>query len=212
MAVGVATGRSDTIDHGAMNPDESAGGSRDVTKLLLAWSNGDQGALENLLPLIYDELHRLARNYMRREAPNHTLQTTALVHEAYLRLVKQKDANWQNRAHFFAASAQSMRHILVDMARGRNRHRRGGGTPHLSFDEAAIFSPERASELVALDDALTALAKLDARKSRVVELRFFGGLSTQETAEVLKISEATVEREWRRAKAWLSCELSKSGE
>jgi RNA polymerase sigma factor (TIGR02999 family) len=204
--------KSDTIEQGVIHSDESSGGSSSVTELLVAWSNGDQNALENLLPLIYDELHRLARNYMRREAPNHTLQTTALVHEAYLRLVKQKDANWQNRAHFFAASAQSMRHILVDMARGRNRQRRGGGTPHLFLDEAIMFSPERASELVALDDALTGLAKLDARRSRVVELRFFGGLSTQETAEVLKISEATVEREWRRAKAWLSCELSKPGD
>ena len=183
-------------------------GSRNVTALLVAWSQGDEKALENLLPLIYEELHRLARHYMRQESPGHTLQTTALVNEAYMRLVKQKDASWQNRAHFFAASANSMRHILVDMARGRNRQRRGGGAPHLALEDAAVFSPERASELVALDDALTTLANLDERKSRVVELRFFGGLSTQETAEVLKVSEATVEREWKRAKAWLSCELN----
>jgi RNA polymerase sigma-70 factor, ECF subfamily len=176
----------------------------------LAWTNGDETALDSLLPLIYDELHRLARCYMHREAPGHTLQTTALVHEAYLRLIKQKRVNWQNRAHFFAASSQSMRRILVDMARGRKRQRRGGDTPHLSFDEAMAFSLERASEVVALDDALTALAKLDERKSRIVELQFFGGLSTRETAEVLKISESTVEREWRRAKAWLWCELNKT--
>ena len=196
---------------GAMNFDESSCESPNVTELLVAWNHGDDEALQSLLPLIYDELRRLARNYMHREAPNHTLQTTALVHEAYIRLVKQKDANWQNRTHFFAASAQSMRHILVDMARGRNRQRRGGGNPHLSLDDVAVFSPERASEIVALDDALTALAKLDERKTRIVELRFFAGLSTRETAEVLKVSEATVEREWKRAKAWLSCELNKTG-
>jgi RNA polymerase sigma factor (TIGR02999 family) len=194
-----------------LNPDDRSADNHDVTRLLVAWTNGDNTALETLLPLIYDELHRLARRYMHREASGHTLQTTALVHEAYLRLVKQKDVNWQNRAHFFAASAQSMRRILVDMARGRKRQRRGSGSQHLSFDEAAVFSFERASELVALDDALTTLAELDERKSHVVELRFFGGLSTQETAEVLKVSEATVEREWRRAKAWLFCELNRAG-
>ncbi len=193
-----------------MNLHDSPGGSHDVTQLLVAWSNGDQAALESLLPLIYDELHRLARHYMHRESPGHTLQTTALVNEAYLRLVKQKDVQWKDRAHFFAASAQSMRHILVDMARARNRQRRGGNTPHLSLDEGLIFSPERASELVALDDALTALAKLDQRKSRIVELRFFGGLTTEEITEILKVSHATVEREWQRAKAWLTCELDKA--
>ena len=194
----------------ALSLDDPAESGHDVTRLLVAWTNGDETALENLLPLIYDELHHLARRYMHREAPGHTLQTTALVNEVYLRLIRQKDVNWQNRAHFFAASAQSMRRILVDMARGRNRQRRGGGTPHLSFDEAVIFSLERASELVALDDALIALAKLDERKSRIVDLQFFGGLTTRETEEVLKISESTVEREWRRAKAWLSCELNKA--
>jgi len=190
-------------------PDPACG-SHDVTQLLVAWGNGDEAALENLLPLIYSELHRLAQHYMQRESPGHTLQTTALVNEAYLRLVKQKEVNWQNRAHFFAVSAQSMRHILVDMARGRSRQRRGEDAPHLSLDEAMVFSVERASELVALDNALEALAKLDARKSRIVELRFFGGLNTNETAEVLKVSHATVEREWKRAKAWLSCELDRS--
>ncbi len=185
----------------------SAPGLPDVTRLLVAWSNGDEAALEMLLPLIYDELHRLARRYMHNEAPGHTLQTTALVNEAYLRLVKKKDLNWQNRAHFFAVSAQSMRRILVDMARERGAFRRGGRAPHLPLEEGLVFSLERASELVALDDALSALAKLDKRRSQVVELRFFGGLSANETAEVLKVSEVTVEREWKRAKAWLSCEL-----
>jgi RNA polymerase sigma-70 factor, ECF subfamily len=182
-----------------------------VTELLVAWSNGDQTALESLTPLIYGELHRLARRYMRHENPGHTLQTTALVNEAYLRLVKQKQANWQNRAHFFAVSAQAMRHILVDMARGRSRLRHGGDAPHVSLDEALVFSEGRAAELIALDDALTALARLDERKSRVVEMRFFAGLSTEETAEVLKVSPATVEREWKRAKAWLYCELNGGG-
>ena len=193
-----------------MNPSDSPEASHDVTQLLAAWSNGDPAALENLLPLIYGELHQLARRYMRGESPNHTLQTTALVNEAYLRLVRQKDIRWENRAHFFAASAQSMRRILVDMARGRNRQRRGGNSPHLSLDEGIVFLPDRASEVVALDEALTTLAKLDERKSRVVELRFFGGLSARETADFLKVSETTVEREWKRAKAWLSCELEKA--
>jgi len=179
----------------------------DVTGLLAAWTNGDTAAFDTLLPIIYNELHRLAHHYMHQEAPGHTLQTTALVHEAYLRLVRQQDVSWQNRAHFFAASAQAMRHILVDMARTRGRQRRGGGAQPLALDEALIFSPERASELVALDDAMMALAKLDQRKSRVVELRFFAGLTTEETAEVLKVSHATVEREWQRARAWLTAQL-----
>ncbi len=183
--------------------------SPDVTQLLVAWSNGDEGAFEQLVPLIYDELHRLARRYMQRERHGHTLQTTALVNEAYMQLVKQRESNWQGRSHFFAASAQAMRHILVDMARGRNRQRRGGDVVRLSLDEALVFTPERASELVALDDALTALTKLDERKSRIVEMRYFAGLTIEETAEVLKLSHATVEREWQRAKAWLSLELKK---
>jgi RNA polymerase sigma-70 factor, ECF subfamily len=185
----------------------SSSNTPDVTALLAAWKDGDAAALDTLLPVIYSELHRLAHHYMQQEAPGHTLQTTALVHEAYLRLVRQQDVTWQNRAHFFAASAQAMRHILVDMARTRGRQRRGGGTQRLALDEALIFSPERAAELVALDDALLALAQLDERKSRIVELRFFAGLTTEETAEVLKISHATVEREWQRAKAWLSTQL-----
>ena len=181
--------------------------SQDITQLLVAWKDGDDSALEALVPLIYHELHRLARRYMRMERPDHTLQTTALVNEAYLRLIKQRDSDWQGRSHFFAASAQAMRHILVDMARTRMRVRRGGNASKLSLDEAVVFTPERASELVALDDALTALANLDERRSRIVEMRYFAGLTIDETAEVLKVSHATVEREWQRAKAWLAVEL-----
>jgi RNA polymerase sigma-70 factor (ECF subfamily) len=183
----------------------------DVTELLAAWRDGDDGALETLVPLIYRELHRLAHRYMQAERHNHTLQTTALVNEVYLQMVRQRDAEWQGRAHFFAASAQAMRHILVDMARSRGRQRRGGDAVKVSLDDAVVFTPERASELVAVDDALTALAKLDERKSRIVELRYFAGLTIEETAEVMKISHATVEREWTRAKAWLLMELQKQG-
>lgn len=182
--------------------------SQEITRLLMAWRDGDNGALEALVPLIYHELHRLARRYMQMERRDHTLQTTALVNEAYLQLVKQRDANWHGRAHFFAASAQAMRHILVDMARTRKRQRRGGDAAKISLDDAVVFTPERASELVALDEALTSLAKLDERKSRIVEMRYFAGLTIQETAEVLKLSHATVEREWQRAKAWLLLELN----
>jgi RNA polymerase sigma factor (TIGR02999 family) len=184
------------------------GEPREITELLVAWCNGDRAALDSLVPIIYAELHRLASRYMRQEGPGHTLNTTALVNEAYLRLVNQKEVNWQNRAHFFAVSAQSMRNILIDMARSRKRQRRGGDAPHIPLDEALIFSDNRAAELMALDDALTALAKLDGRKSSIVELRYFGGLSVEETAEVLGISAATVDREWRRARAWLHTELN----
>lgn len=182
-------------------------GSPDVTELLVAWSNGDQSAIDKLVPIIYAELHRLARRYMQSAGPGHTLQTTALVNEAYLRLVNQQQVTWQNRAHFFAVSATSMRHILVDMARGRGRERRGGNAFHLPLDET-LLSSNRATELVALDDALTALAEFDDRKRRIVELRFFGGLTLEETAELLRISHATVEREWKRARAWLSVQLN----
>ena len=175
--------------------------------MLVAWSNGDAGALDSLMQLIYAELHRLASRYMRNEGPDHLLNTTALVNEAYLRLFNQNHVNWQNRAHFFAVSAQAMRSILIDMARGQNRLRRGGGARHLSLDEALIFSEGRAAELIALDDALAELAKLDERKRRIVEMRYFGGLNAEETAAVLKISLATVEREWKRARAWLYTEL-----
>lgn len=182
--------------------------SQDITQLLMAWRDGDDGALEILVPLIYQELHRLARRYIHMERPGHTLQTTALVNEAYLQLVKQRGSDWQGRSHFFAASAQAMRHILVDMARSRKRQRRGGEYTKLSLEDVVVFTPERASELVALDEALEALAKLDERKSRIVEMRYFAGLTIDETAEVLKLSHATVEREWQRAKAWLSVELA----
>jgi RNA polymerase sigma factor (TIGR02999 family) len=183
---------------------------QEVTQLLIAWGSGDQDALEKLIPLVYDDLRRLARNYMHREPAGHTLQTTALIHEAYLRLIEQKDVKWQNRAHFFAISAQLMRRILVSMARARQAHKRGGEARQVSLDEALVISEERAEEWVALDEALDALAALDPRRSRVVELRYFGGLSVEETAEVLKISPDTVMREWKRAKAWLYSELSKT--
>ena len=182
---------------------------KEVTQLLIAWSNGDQKALEKLVPLVYDELRRIARRYMEREPAGHTLQTTALVNEAYLRLVEQKSMKWQNRAHFFGISAQLMRRILVSMARARHASKRGGEARQVSLDEALVISEERAVELVALDEAMNELAALDPRRSRVVELRYFGGLSVEETAEVLKISPETVMRDWKRAKAWLYTELNK---
>ena len=155
---------------------------QEVTQLLLDWSRGDQAALDKLIPLVYQDLRRLAQRHMRRENPGHPLQTTALAHEAYLRLIDQKNAHWQNRAHFFAVAARLMRHILLDRARGRQCAKRGGGARHMSLDEAADFSQDRAAELVALDDALKSLAAIDPRRSQVVELRFFGGLSVEETA------------------------------
>jgi RNA polymerase sigma-70 factor (ECF subfamily) len=182
--------------------------SPEVTQLLIAWSHGDQEALEKLIPLVYGELRRLARQYMKREPAGHTLQTTALIHEAYLRLIEQKGVKWQNRAHFFAISAQLMRRILVSMARARQAHKRGGAARQVSLDEALVISEGRAAELVALDEALTELAALDPRRGRVVELRYFGGLSVEETAEVLQVSPDTVMREWKRAKAWLYAELN----
>ena len=176
---------------------------REITQLLVAWSNGDQAALERLTPLVHDELRRLARRYMGRERPGHTLQTSALVNEAYLRLIDWKNVQWQNRAHFFAVSAQLMRRILVDFARSQHYAKRGGGTRLLPLEEAAEVSRERGADLVALDEALTALAQLSPRQSDVVELRFFGGLSIEEIAEVLKVSPATVRRDWSLARAWL---------
>jgi RNA polymerase sigma factor (TIGR02999 family) len=167
-------------------------------------------ALEKLTPLVYDELHRLARRYMGRERPGHTLQTTALVNEAYVRLVDWKNVQWQNRAHFFAVSAQIMRRILVDFARARDYAKRGGGARKVSLDEAAMISGGRGRDLVALDEALNALARLDGRQSRVVELRFFGGLSLEEISEVLKVSVGTVRRDWSLARAWLYRELSRN--
>jgi len=185
----------------------SVPGSGDVTLLLEAWSNGEQSALDKLVPVVYDELRRLAWYYLRGERPNHSLQATALVNEAYLRLVDYKRMRWENRAHFFAVSAQLMRRILVDHAR-RHNLKRGAGVPHLSLEQTAVVSADRGENLVALDDAMHELASLDQRKANVVELRFFGGLSVEETAEVLKISAVTVMRDWSTARAWLYREMT----
>jgi RNA polymerase sigma-70 factor, ECF subfamily len=190
--------------HRATQTGEPAGG--DVSQLLRAWSDGDQGALERLTPIVYKELHRLARHYMKGERPGHMLQTTALVNEAYMRLVDYKRMQWQNRAHFFAVSAQLMRRILVEHARRQNL-KRGGGVQHVSLEEAAVVGGDRAADLVALDAAMDVLARLDPRKVQVVEMRFFGGLSVKETAKVLKVSPVTVMRDWSTAKAWLYREL-----
>jgi RNA polymerase sigma factor (TIGR02999 family) len=176
---------------------------QEITQWLVAWSHGDRVALEKLMPLVYSELHRIAKRYMERENPGHTLQTTALIHEAYLRLANPPEAGWQNRAHFFGFAARVMRHILVDYARARHCVKQGGDVQHVSFDEAAVVSLEPTAELIALDDALRALESIDARKSQVVELRYFGGLSVEEAAEVLKVSPVTVMRDWSMAKAWL---------
>jgi RNA polymerase sigma factor (TIGR02999 family) len=179
----------------------------DISGLLRAWSGGDQSALDKLTPIVYDELHRLARNYMKRERPGHSLQTAALVNEAYMRLVDYERMQWQNRAHFFAVSAQLMRRILVDHAR-RHNLKRGGGVQHVALEEAAVVGSGQETDLVGLDNAMNALARIDPRKVQVVEMRFFGGLSVEETAEVLKVSTVTVKREWRAAKAWLYRELT----
>ncbi|MBS1807889.1 MAG: sigma-70 family RNA polymerase sigma factor [Acidobacteria bacterium] len=183
--------------------------SHDVTHLLLDWNKGQQDALEQLMPLVYDELRHIAGRYLRKERPDHTLQTTALVHEAYIRLIDQNQANWQNRAQFFGVAAQMMRRILVDHARGHQADKRGGGAAKLSLDEAIEIADQREVDLIALDDALTNLAALDEQQSRIVELRYFGGLTVEEVAEVLKLSPATIKREWSMAKAWLHRELSK---
>jgi RNA polymerase sigma factor (TIGR02999 family) len=182
--------------------------SKEVTQLLLAWNSGDQAALDQLIPLVHEELHRLAHRYMGRERPGHTLQTTALVNEAYLRLVDWRHVGLQNRAHFFAVSAQIMRRILVDFARSRHQLKRASEARQVSLEEAMEVSQEPGADLVALDDSLRALAAVDPRKSQIVELRFFGGMSVEETAEVLKISPITVHREWNKAKAWLYRELT----
>ena len=183
--------------------------THEVTQLLRAWSNGDQEALDKFVPLVYEELHRLARHCMAGERPGHTLQTTELVNEAYLRLIDWKNVQWQNRAHFFGVAAQMMRRILVDFARSRHTVKRGGEARNVSLTEAAIVSVERGEDFIALDDALVGLAAIDARKARIVELRFFGGLSVEETAEVMKISTRTVMREWSVAQAWLHRELNR---
>jgi RNA polymerase sigma factor (TIGR02999 family) len=178
----------------------------DISKLLCAWSGGDQKALDGLTPVVYEELRRLAHHYMQRERPGHTLQTTALVNEAWMRLVDYKRMQWQDRAHFFAVAAQAMRRILVDHARSHNI-KRGAGVQHVALDDVAVMSGDRTGDLVALDDAMNALARLDPRKAQIIEMRFFGGLSLEETAEVLKISPATVRRDWSIARFWLYREL-----
>jgi len=183
----------------------------ELTELLLDWQQGDRSALERLTPLVYDELRRIAHSYMQRERNGHTLETTALVNEAYLRLAGQQNIDWQSRAHFFAVTAQVMRHILIDHARRRQYTKHGGDLQQVDLDEASLMSRERAAELVALDEALDEFAKLDPRKSRVVELRYFGGLSLEETAEVLQISLMTVRRDWRAAKAWLFRRMREEG-
>lgn len=180
----------------------------EVSQLVLDWANGDQVALDRLMPLVYDELRRVAHNYMRREHPGHTLQTTALVDEAYLRLVDQTHTHWSSRAQFFAIASQLMRRILVDHARSHLYAKRGGGARKVSLDEVAVLSPERGADLIALDDALQCLSSVDTRKSRIVELRYFGGLSVEETAQILGVSAITVKRDWLVAKAWLRREMS----
>jgi RNA polymerase sigma factor (TIGR02999 family) len=185
--------------------------SHEVTQLLKAWTAGDEQALERLAPLVYDQLHRVAQHYMAGERPGHPLQTTALVHEVYLRLVDCQQVDWQDRAHFFAVSAQFMRRILIDFARSRGYRKRGGGAATMSLEDAVTVCSEPDTNLLALDEALQALAVLDPRKSRVVEMRFFGGLSIAETAAVLKVSEETVVRDWRLSKTWLLRQMNGEG-
>ncbi|HEX8250699.1 MAG TPA: sigma-70 family RNA polymerase sigma factor [Pyrinomonadaceae bacterium] len=182
--------------------------SSKITELLIDWSNGDKEALDKLFPLIERELHRLAHYYMRRVQPGNTLQTTALINETYIRLVNQSDIQWQNRAHFYGISAQIMRRILLNYVRDQNRMKRGGGAVQVSLSEVAVISPEKSAELLALEEALCRLEQIDKRKSKVVELRYFGGLNVEETAEVLKVSKITVMRDWNMAKAWLAREIS----
>ena len=184
----------------------------DVTQLLVNWSNGDQQALEKLIPLVYGELRRLADRYLRRERPGHTLQSTALVNEAWMKLIDQRNVHWQNRAHFFGVAAQMIRRILVDYARSRHASKRGGHAYKISLEDVVEMPKQRDLDLVALDDALESLSKVDPQQGRVVELRFFAGLSIEETAEVLRISPATVKRDWVSAKAWLYREMSGRGE
>jgi RNA polymerase sigma factor (TIGR02999 family) len=180
----------------------------DVTRLLIKWSAGDKSALDELVPVVYGELRRLARRHMNRENPGHTLQTSALINEAYLRLVNQRDVEWKDRAHFFAVAAQVMRHILIDHARGQRSAKRGAGAVRVELNEALVLPEPRAHELIELDDALTDLASVDPRRSQIVELRFFGGLSVEETAEVMHLSPATIHREWQAARAWLRRAIS----
>ena len=182
--------------------------SHEVTQLLVAWSSGDRAALDRLVPLVYDELHRLAQGYMQRERAEHSLQTTALIHEAYLRLIDARDIQWENRAHFFGVAARVMRQVLVAFARERGFQKRGGGAQRVSLDEAMMIDPGGNEDLLAIDEAINALADFDARKAEVVEMRFFGGLTEAEIAEALHVSPETVRRDWRLAKAWLLQKLS----
>jgi RNA polymerase sigma factor (TIGR02999 family) len=184
--------------------------SNEITELLIAWSGGDKNALDQVMQIVYEELHRLAHRHLAKERQDHTLQTTALVNEAYLKLIDQKSVKWQSRSHFFALSSQLMRRILVDYARSRQYAKRGGGASALPLDEALIVAPERAAEMIALDEALTELAKHDERKARIVELRFFAGMSIEETAELLRVSPGTVMKDWTLAKAWLQREMERS--
>jgi RNA polymerase sigma factor (TIGR02999 family) len=186
-------------------------GSHEITHLLSGLNRGDQGALEQLMPLVYDELRRMARNYMRRQPSGHTLQTTELIHEAYLKIAGRDGQNFQNRAHFFAVAATAMRHILVDYAKSKQRNKRGGGQYRVTLADADAVSYGRSEEILALDDALRTLEKIDERRSRVVELKFFGGLTVDEITEVLKVSPETVKRDWQFAKVWLLRELAKAG-
>jgi RNA polymerase sigma factor (TIGR02999 family) len=183
--------------------------SNEITELLLAWGDGDKEALDELMPMVYEELHRLAHHQLAGERAGHTLQTTALVNEAYLKLVDQKHVKWQSRFHFFSIAAKLMRRILIDYARSRQFAKRGGGASKLPLDEAIVITPERALELIDLDEALTALAAYDERKARIVELRFFSGLSIEETAQLLEVSPATVMRDWTLAKAWLQDQINR---
>jgi len=184
--------------------------ANDVTQLLVAWGNGDENARDQLMPLVYTELHRLAHRHIKKERPGHTLQTSALVNEAFVRLVDQRDVNWQSRAHFFGIAAQMMRRILVDYARSRGYAKRGGNAQRVSLNEEMMITLQRSADVISVDEALTELATIDERKSRVVELKFFGGLSIEETAEVLGVSPGTVMRDWTLAKAWLRRAMSKS--
>jgi RNA polymerase sigma-70 factor, ECF subfamily len=186
------------------------GSPNEVTQLLVAWSDGDEAARDRLMPLVYDELHRLAHQYMRRERRGHTMQTSALVNEAYLRLVGQNRTHWQSRAHFFGIAARLMRQILVDEARRRSYAKRGGGAVRVTFDETKTLVQEQSANVMDLDEALNTLEQIDSRKSQIVELRFFGGMSIEETAEALKVSPGTVMREWTFARAWLRNEMSRS--
>ena len=192
----------------AMN--QSALKASKITQMLREWSDGNQEALDNLLPLVYDELHRQAARYLRKERPGHTLQTTALIHEAYLKLINRRDVNWESRTHFFAVAAQAMRRILVDYAKAKHREKRGGDNIKLSLEEAMLVAAkEKGVDLIALDEALNKLNLLDEQQARVVELRYFSGLSLEETAEALRVSRATVARDWEAARAWLHRELTK---